>query len=328
VDSDGSRTPEGHDRTKVLLAFAAIYLIWGSTYLAIRYAIETMPPFLMAGARFFSAGLLLFAVMLLRERERPQPVHWRSAAIIGGLLLLGGNGAVVWAEQRVPSGVASLFVATVPLWVAVFGRTRPDPRVIGGIVLGFLGIAVLLGPAAIGGGEPIDPLGAGVVLAGALSWAIGSLYSRKAPSPRSPLLAVAMQMMMGGLLQLLAGTLSGEWDRVRLDRVSQVSFYSFLYLLFFGSLVGYTAYVWLLRRVAPSKAATYAYVNPIVAVLLGWGLGGEALGFRTMVAACVIVAAVVLITSRGSDRAAVPKGEKDPGSPHRAGLAERSSPAP
>jgi drug/metabolite transporter (DMT)-like permease len=291
-------------RTRIILAFAAIYVIWGSTYLAIRYAIETMPPFLMAGTRFAIAGLLMYGWARLTGKERPEPVHWRSATIVGALLLLGGNGAVVWAETRIPSGIVSLLIATVPLWMVILGRQRPDIRVIGGIGLGFLGLALLLGPDRLAGAERIDLIGAGVVVTGALSWAAGSLYSRKAPLPKSPLLGIGMQMMMGGLTQIAAGTVLGEWPQFRPGNFSPLSTLAYVYLILAGSLVGFTAYVWLLRHVSPSKVATYAYVNPVVAVLLGWGIGGEELSLRVLLAAGIIVSGVVLITSRNDSRGA------------------------
>lgn len=306
-------------RTRIILAFAAIYIIWGSTYLAIRYAIETMPPFLMAGTRFATAGLLMYAWARLTGKERPEPVHWRSASIVGALLLLGGNGAVVWAETRIPSGIVSLLIATVPLWMVILGRRRPDIRVVGGIVLGFLGLALLLGPARLAGTGRIDLPGAGTVVAGSLSWAAGSLYSRKAPLPKSPLLGIGMQMMMGGLALVLAGSVAGEWPHFRPGNFSLLSTLSYVYLILAGSLVGFTAYVWLLRNVSPSKVATYAYVNPVVAVLLGWAIGGEELSLRAVLAAAIIVSGVVLITSRNDSRGVTEtrrEARKDPAGPY------------
>ena len=288
-------------RFKLVLAFAAVYLIWGSTYLAIRLAIETMPPFLMAGVRFVVAGVVLYTWARWRGAPRPVRVHWLAAATVGGLMLLGGNGGVVWAEQRVPSGLTAVLIATVPLWIALLewvrGGARPNGRVAFGLMIGLTGIALLVGPGELAGGKGVDLLGAAVLLMGSLSWAIGSLYSRHARLPSSPLLATAMEMLAGGLLLLLAGLATGQAADLNVSRISLQSVLALCYLIVFGSLVAFTAYIWLLRVTLPAHAATYAYVNPVVAVLLGWALGGEPLTARTLLAAAVIVGAVVIITS-------------------------------
>jgi drug/metabolite transporter (DMT)-like permease len=287
--------------TRVVLAFLAVYLIWGSTYLAIRFAIETIPPLLMAAARNLLAGGALYLWAHHRGAVRPTALHWRAAAIVGGLLLLGGNGAVVWAEQHVPSGLTALLVAMVPVWMVLLnwwhqGGTHPGARVFIGLALGFAGMAVLVGPEHLMGADHVDHLGAAVLALGTLSWAIGSLYSRTAPLPPSPLLATAMEMLCGGGMLALAGTGRGEWAAVDLGAVSLRSSLSFAYLVVFGSLVAFTAYVWLLRVTSPARVSTYAFVNPVVAVLLGWALAGEPLAARTMLATVVIVAAVAFIT--------------------------------
>ena len=287
--------------TRVVLAFLAIYLIWGSTYLAIRFAIETIPPLLMAAARNLLAGGALYLWAQRRGAVRPTAAQWRAAAIVGGLLLLGGNGAVVWAEQYVPSGLTALLVAMVPVWMVLLdwwrqGGTHPGARVFIGLALGFAGMAVLVGPEHLMGAGHVDHLGAAVLALGTLSWAIGSLYSRTALLPSSPLLATAMEMLCGGALLALAGTVRGEWAAVDLAAVSLRSSVSLAYLVVFGSLVAFTAYVWLLRVTSPARVSTYAFVNPVVAVLLGWALAGEALAARTVLATAVIVAAVAVIT--------------------------------
>jgi len=287
---------------KVVAAFAAVYVIWGSTYLAILYAIETLPPFLMAGVRFLIAGAVLYAWAWLRGARRPTRLHWKSALIVGGLLLLGGNGGVVWSEQRVASGLAALLVATVPLWMVLLewmqrDGTRPDGRTLFGVALGLVGLALLVGPNALLGGERVDLLGAGVLVLGSLSWATGSLYARRAPLPESPLLGTAMEMLAGGALLTLLGLAVGEAGAVDLGAVSSRSFLSLLYLIVFGSLVGFTAYTWLLGVSTPARVSTYAYVNPVVAVLLGWAFAGEPLTPRMALAAAVIVGAVAAITS-------------------------------
>jgi drug/metabolite transporter (DMT)-like permease len=284
---------------RVILAFAAVYLIWGSTYLAIRFAIETLPPFLMAGARFLVSGTILY---LWARRRHPVPsrTNWRAAALIGALLLLIGNGGVVWAEQRIPSGLAALLVAVEPLWVVllVWARgTPPGGRVLAGLAVGFTGLFLLISPGEVLGGGAVDMLGAAVVVFAALSWAAGSVYAQRAPLPESPLLSTGMQMLAGGSLLLLAGTATGEWNRLDLAGATLRSWLALGYLIVFGALVAFSAYSWLVRNVEPSKVATYAYVNPVVAVLLGWLLASEPLSVRTGVAAAVIVGAVAFITT-------------------------------
>jgi len=290
-------------KLKIILAFASVYLIWGSTYLAILFAVKTMPPFLMAGLRFLIAGAMMYAWVRWRGAARPTSwIHWRSAAIVGGLLLLGGNGAVVWAEQLVPSGLTALLIATVPLWMVLFNWLRPDgvrPNVwvVVGLGLGFVGLAILVGPGEFTGNGQINLVGAAALIFATISWAIGSIYSRHAPLPTSPFMGTAMEMLAGGALLTLAGTFTGEWTRVDLNQVSLNSWLSFIYLVLFGSLVGFTAYIWLLRVVTPARAATYAYVNPVVAVFLGWALAGEPITAQTLFAAPIILIAVAAITT-------------------------------
>ena len=298
-------------RMGVIAAFASVYIIWGSTYLAIRYALESLPPLLMAGARHTLAGAILYAVLRATGTARPQRIHWRSAAIIGALLLLIGNGGVCWAEQTVPSGLAALLVTTVPIWMVLlnwFRRegVRPGVMEIGGVVLGLLGVIILIGSENLGGGAPVHRMGAVVLVAASLSWAIGSIYSRHAPLPKSPLMATAMQMLCGGVLLLLSGAMSGEGARLELENVSLRSLVALGYLTVFGSLVAFSAYVWLLRVSTPAKVSTYAFVNPVVAVALGFVFAGEPLTPRTMVAAAVIVTAVVLITRQRRRTAPTP----------------------
>ncbi|HEX6132678.1 MAG TPA: drug/metabolite exporter YedA [Longimicrobiales bacterium] len=299
--------PTTPSRTKILAAFAAVYLIWGSTYLAIRYAIETLPPFLMAGTRFLAAGALLYAWSSVRAPRRPTRGEWSAALVIGALLLLGGNGAVVWAEQTVPSGVAALLVAITPCWMVLLdwvwhGSARPGARTILGLLLGFGGIVLLIGPSAIAGAGHVPVAGAAVLMLGSLSWATGSIYSKRAQSPPGGLLFTGMQMLCGGALLVVAGTVTGELTRLDPAAVSLRSLLALGYLLVFGSIIGYTAYVWLLRVSTPARVSTYAYVNPVVAVLLGWAIAGEALTPRMGVAAIVIIAGVALITIEEQSR--------------------------
>lgn len=282
----------------VLTAFTIVYFVWGSTYLGIRFAIETIPPFTMAAVRFLSAGVLLFAWSTLRGAGLPTWVQWRSALIIGVLLLVTGNGLLTWAEQFVASGVAALIVGTVPLWMVFLGALqkdggRPGGAILFGLLLGLLGIATLVGPGGLGG-NPVDVPGALVILVAAFSWAVGSIYSKSAPQVSSTLQNVGMQMLLGGALLLLAGLGLGE--RLDPSLVSARSAWALVYLSLAGGVVSYSAYVWLLKVSTPAKVSTYAYVNPVVAVFLGWALGGEALSPRVFLATAAVVSAVMLIT--------------------------------
>jgi len=312
-------------RGRILLAFAAVYVLWGSTYLAIRIGVETIPPFVLAGLRHLTAGILLFAWLRARGVPAPLPRHWRSAAVIGGLLLLGGNGLVTWAEQRVPSGLAALIVASVPIWMTLLDglqrRERPHGVVLAGLALGLLGIAFLVAPGRFAGGARVDPVGAAALLTAALLWAVGSLYSRRAPLPSSTLLATAMEMVAGGAILLLAATVTGEWSGLSLAAVSSRSLFSLVYLIVAGSLLGFSAYIFLLGATTPARVSTYAYVNPVVAVFLGWAFAGEPVTLRTFIAAAVIVTAVALIIRHGAHRTAVPAEEN--ATPLRAGGATR-----
>jgi drug/metabolite transporter (DMT)-like permease len=289
-------------RARLLAAFAAVYVVWGSTYLAIRFAVETLPPLLMAGARFTIAGLLLlFWSRFVQHAERPSRADWRTGLLSGALLLLGGNGAVVWAETRVPSGIAALLVAVVPLWMVLLDWLRPGGRrpvalVFVGLALGLVGLGLLVGPDSLHGGGAVNAIGALVLMAGSLSWAVGSLLTKQAPRPTTSINGSGTQMFAGGLCLLVAGTLVGELARLDLGGVTERSFLGFLYLVVFGSLIGFTAYFYLLSHTTAAKAATYAYVNPVVAVLLGWAFAHEPLTMRTMLAAAVILAGVAIIT--------------------------------
>ena len=314
-------------RGQVIAAFVALYVIWGSTYLAIRFAIETLPPFLMAGVRFVIAGLTLFVWARVRGARAPSVRQWGAAALIGGLLLLGGNGAVVWAEQRVPSGIASLLVATVPLWMVLVDWLRPGGRrpalgVAAGLLLGMVGLALLVGLDDLRGGGGVDLLGALVLTLGSMSWAIGSIAAKHIELPSDPLAATGLEMLCGGVLLLVLAALTGQFGAFHASAVSVRSLVSLGYLITFGSLVGFTAYIWLLGVVAPAKVATYAYVNPVVAVLLGWAFASEPLTARMLVAAAVIIAAVALITvaqSRAAPSRSAPAPEPSPDEHARGG---------
>ncbi len=302
----------GSPRAKIVAAFIAVYIIWGSTYLAISYAVETVPPFLMAGTRFLLAGLILYLWARLRGAHRPTRINWRASLIIGGLLLLGGNGMVSWAEQTVPSSLAALLISTVPLWMAVIewirpGGERPSIPVALGIVLGFVGVAVLFGPGSFSGASSVAIFATGVVIAASLSWAAGSLYSRRAPLSSSAPLSNGMEMIAGGVLLLILGLATGETSQLHLDRVSLPSLLGLLYLIVFGSIIAFSAYIFILKAAPVSLVSTYAYVNPIVAVLLGVAFKGESLTSTTLIAAAIIIVAVIVITTfrgRGSAKTA------------------------
>jgi drug/metabolite transporter (DMT)-like permease len=304
--------PDGRkhaSRAQITAAFASIYVIWGSTYLAIRYADQTIPPFLMAGIRFLVSGTLLYAWARYRGAPSPTPTHWRNAIIAGGFLLLGGNGAVVWAEQFVPSGLTALLVSILPFWLVIIEwvrppRRRPHGAVLVGLILGFIGIVVLVGPADLGGHGDVKPIGALVLIVGSLSWAIGSFYSRDAELPESGLLTTGMEMLGGGVLLLIVAGLTGEMSQFDIRRVSSASAAGLIYLITFGSLLGFTSYIWLLDKVSPARLGTYAYVNPVVAVILGWAIAGERLSIRTGVAAAIVICAVALITTARSSSTA------------------------
>jgi drug/metabolite transporter (DMT)-like permease len=295
---------------KVYAALGTIYVVWGSTFLAIEYAVRTLPPFLAMSARHLVAGSLLLAWG--RARRASEPIgraQLVAAAIFGGALFLGSHGGLAWAQTRIPSGVAALIVASIPLWIAgldrvAFGR-RLSTRAVAGLLLGFTGIAVLVDP--IGGG-PVDTAGGIVALLSAGSWAAGSLYSRGAPLPKDPIVSAGLASLAGGTLLLGASGLGGELAGFDASAVSGESLAGLVYLIVMGSLVGLTAYVWLLRAAPISLVATYAYVNPVVAVLLGWAVVGEAISTRVLVAGAAIVLAVALIVSAPPARRADGRG--------------------
>ncbi len=290
-------------RLSLVAAFAAIYLIWGSTYLAIRFAVETLPPFLMAGCRFVLAGLLMYGWTQLRGRPRPRASHWAAAAMVGTLMFVIGVGGVSWAEQHVPSGAAALLVAVGPLWMVLidwlfYDGERPGAKVLGGILMGFAGVVILVGPAQLAGAARIDPFGAAVILVGTVTWSFGSLYTRQGHLPAAPVLAIGMEMLAGGVILLLVATAFGEWTQLQPSGVSLKSLLSLGYLIVFGSIVAVSAYLWLLKVSTPARVITHAYVNPIVAVFLGWALAAEPLTPRVLLASAVIIAGVLLIVTR------------------------------
>jgi drug/metabolite transporter (DMT)-like permease len=317
-----------------VVAFAAIYLIWGSTYLAIKVAVETIPPFFMASARFLIAGSVLYVLTRLRGAARPALQHWIAAAIVGALLLLGGNGSLSWSEQRVPSGLAALLLATIPIWMVLLdsgwkGWNKQGGRVLGGLAMGLAGIGLLVGPARLWGGSRIDLLGAAVLMFGSLCWSVGSLYSRRAKLPPSPFLAAAMEMLAGGAMLAVLGFTTGEGRELHQATMAFGSILAVLYLVVFGSLLGFTAYIWLLGVTSTARVSTYAYVNPLVAVFIGWVFAGEPLTARTLVATGTIVAAVALMISHRPPPAAVaPDTEGLPTAEEAASLGVRQDGGP
>jgi drug/metabolite transporter (DMT)-like permease len=284
----------------VLVCFAIVYFVWGCTFYAIRIGVETIPPHLLAGLRYLVAGLFFYPTLRIVTRERPTLAQWRTAFITGALLFAVGNGTVSWAEQTVPSGIAALLVATVSLWMLLVdwlrpGGARPAPRVIAGFILGFLGMALLVGPKHLGNSERIDPAGAFALIGASLAWAIGSIYSRHHPLPRSPLLGAGMQTLCGGVLLCLTSIAIGETRHFHPADVTMRSWMGLLYLTVFGTGLGFSAYVYILKHSTASRVATYAFVNPVVALFLGWFLAGEPLTLRTALASGVILTAVILV---------------------------------
>lgn len=312
------RQSNGTLRWDLILAFAAVYIIWGSTYLAIRYAIESIPPLLMLGARFGVAGGAMYIGLMIRGAARPTLRQWQSATILGGLMLCVGTGSLAWAEQYIPSGVVALLVTSVPLWIVLLdwlwkGGRRPRASVFAGFLLGFAGVALLMGPASLDGGGVLEILAAGMVLIGSLSWSTASVHARDADLPKDPFLATAMQMFSGGVLLTLAGLISGEGRALDPSLITLASFFGWSYLVVFGSFIAFSAYVWLLRNAPPAAVSTYAFVNPIVAVILGWMFLGEPLNGRIGGAVLLLVTGVALITRRKMRGAGMPALVDDPG---------------
>jgi drug/metabolite transporter (DMT)-like permease len=286
--------------TLLLVAFAAVYIVWGSTYLAIRIGIESFPPLILAGLRHFAAGLFLYPVVRWKTGIKPTPVNWRAAVVTGSLLLFAGNGGVCWAEQTVPSGIAALLVATVSLWLVIVdwlrpGGSKPVFRVVIGLLVGFAGLALLVGPAHLGGSERVDPRGSAVLVLASLAWACGSLYSKHGGMPSSAMLGVAMQSLAGGVILLIVGLFAGEYHGLHGASISLRSWLALAYLIAFGSGIGFTAYLYILQKSTAARVGTYPFVNPVVALFLGWLILGESITLRTVIAAAIILTAVILV---------------------------------
>jgi len=286
-------------RGRMVAAFGAIYFIWGSTYLAIAWAIQTIPPFLMAGSRFLLAGTALYLWARLSGAERPRLAQWVAASVLGVLFFLIGNGTVVWVEQSLASGLTALIIAMVSVWTALLewlrpGGSRPSSMIIAGIVLGFLGVALLVVPGQVGG-HPVDHRAVLMLMGSTFAWALASVSSRHASLPSSTVMTAGVEMLAGGLLLTLVGVAAGEPARFDPAAVTGRAVLAWLYLTLFGSIVAFTAFAWLLKVTSPNKVATAGYVNPMVAVFLGWALGGESLSARSLTASLIIVSGVVLI---------------------------------
>ena len=307
------RAPTG-SKTLLLAAFAAVYVIWGSTYLAIRIGVESVPPLMLAGLRHFTVGALLYPLLRWKTGVQPTAIHWKTAAVTGFLLLFVGNGGVSWAEQVVPSGITALLVTMVSLWLVIVdwlrpGGHRPVPKVLLGLVLGFVGVALLVGPVHLGGSDHVDLRGVAVLVIACFAWACGSIYSKHGGMPSSALLGVAMQSLAGGVVLLFAGLISGEFHRFHFAAVSWRSWVALGYLVLFGSGIGFTAYLYILQKSNAARVATYALVNPVVALFLGWLIADEVISLRTIVAALIILTAVILVITaphRAQERAQEP----------------------
>ncbi len=291
-------------KSKIWLALLALYIVWGSTYLGIKVAIETIPPFFHASVRFLISGIILVVWQRSAGQAMPTRKQWGSAAIIGTLLLLGGNGLVSWAEQFIPSGIAALIIGSMPMFLVVAEALRPNGvkptwRAIVGLLIGFAGIFILVGPAEISGSSTkLNPFGVIALLGACVTWASGSVYSKTADLPKSSLMNTGAQMLMGSVSLMIVSLLTGELHGWDITAVSSRSIYGLTYLIFVGSLVGFASYGWLLQNAPISLVATYAYVNPIVAVFLGNWIGDEPLEPRIWVAAAIIIGAVIFINTR------------------------------
>lgn len=288
-------------RASILLAFAALYLIWGSTYLGIRVAVETMPPFLMAGMRFAVAGVLLFGYLIARGSPWPTATQWKYQVIAGLFLLLGGNAVVSWSELRTPSGITCLILGASPVFLVLLdwgrpGGKRPTAVLVTGVVVGLIGVALLVGPGAIPVGARPPLIDVLAIILSSLSWWIGSLYIKHTKSGTSLIMASAMQMLSASVSMLLVGLVLGEGKGLHLSGISTLSWAAFAYLIVAGSLVAFPVYVWLLEHSTPAKVSTYAYVNPVVALVLGWAILGEPMNLRMALATVIIIGAVAIIT--------------------------------
>ncbi len=289
---------------QITLGLLCLYLVWGSTYLAIRFGVEQIPPFIMAAFRFMIGGAMFYAWAKLKGAKDPQPNHWISAVIIGTLLAVGGNALVNWSEKTLDSGIAALLVAMMPFILVLFDwmrpkGTRPSWIVMSGLVLGFAGVVMLVNPTQVDGVQSIDKFGAFLVLMATITWSIGSLYSRSAKQPENHVLFAGMQMMAGGAVALLIAVLMGEFGEFRLTALQPLQLWSWVYLTLFGGFA-FGVYLWLLKVTTPAKVSTYAYVNPVIAMILGALIGNEKFTSWTLVCSSIIILAVVIIITARS----------------------------
>jgi drug/metabolite transporter (DMT)-like permease len=307
----------GRDSFRVVASFLAVYIIWGSTFFAIRIGLESFPPLLLAGTRHIGAGIVLY-LLFRKSGTQPTRQQWLTAAITGVLLLFAGNGGVCWAEQTVPSGITALLVATVTLWMVLVdwlrpGGHKPSARVLAGIVIGFAGLLILVGPEHLGNSNRVNPVGAAVLVLASLAWACGSLYAKHGSLPSSPLLGAGMQGLCGGAVLWIVGLLAGEGAQLHVALITPRAWLAALYLAVFGSCIGFSAYLYILKKSTAARVATYAFVNPIVALLIGWVLGGEGLSGRTLLAGAVILTAVILVIAPHREKAELADALPAPG---------------
>jgi len=296
---------------KTLLAFSIVYFVWGSTFLAIRVGVREAPPLLLAGARFLAAGAILFAWLLAKRTALPTRREWGSASVIATLIFLIDYGLLFWAEQRVPSGIAAVMMATIPVFLGlleiIFLRTqRLTVRLAIALLVGMFGVAVLMSRSAAFGEAPIASAGAAGLLVASVSWSVATILTRKLPLPASKPMSSAAQMLMGGIFLLIAAAALGEFRGFQVQAVSARAWFSLIYLIVAGSIIGFTAYVWLIHHESPTKVATYAYVNPVVAVVIGYFLGGEGIGSRTILGTLLILVSVIVITTMPAKKAETP----------------------
>jgi drug/metabolite transporter (DMT)-like permease len=284
-------------------AFAAVYVLWGCNFLAIRYAVEAIPPFLMMGLRSLLAGAVLFVGGGLGRGRWPRARHWRNALLVGGLFFVGCHGLLAWAEQHVSSGIAALVLATIPMWMLLLewlaGGERPRPGVALGMALGFAGVMMLVGAGPAAGGRAFSPLGMAGLGVSAFMWAAGSVVSRRVELPQALGVTAGMQLLCGGALLVALASALGEWGRLGAPAFTARPLLSMAYMVIASSLLGFTAFAWLLRHTTAARAGSYAFVNPVVAVLVGWAVGGEPLQPRTLVAGAAVVAGVALVVLGG-----------------------------
>lgn len=293
------------EQFKFIAAFAAIYIIWGSTYLAIKFALETIPPFLMMGIRSASAGIILYLWNRSRGTEQVKKEHWLAIVIIAIAFFLVGHGLLAWGQKKVPSGLAALLVASEPLWIATIESLlvrdfKVTPRTVTGLVLGFIGISLLITPWEELGTNHVDTIPALVIVLGALSWSGGAVYSRVAKLPKSPILAAGLELIVGGLLLIAGGLLMGEGKQLLMNEITTRSLFGLGYLILFGSVITFTAYVWLLSVTSATRISTHSYVNPVIAVFLGWAIAGESLSLHIIVPTVIVVISVYLVLRQPS----------------------------